>query len=248
MDKYEDVAKQVALEEDDDFEEFETKGKLGSATHKKKKKNIGLCLRTAYIVPDPDHGPERELRDLPARVGPAASTKANEERTLFPPACRQPATRNGPLYGSRSGRVERRRGEPRGRRAVGRRLGRRRRHRRLCSAAGEKTFASRPSFLSVFFFFAAELTPPPPSRSRCSVLAEDGAGEGRQGAQQVRVRLPCTIKPHTPAAAVDSQKHKQRRGKPFLYSYTRPRGLPRPPSFLSSLHSRSVPQVSLLLA
>ena len=38
MDKYEDVAKQVALEEDDDFEEFETKGKLGSATQKKKKK------------------------------------------------------------------------------------------------------------------------------------------------------------------------------------------------------------------
>ena len=38
MDKYEDVAKQVALEEDDDFEEFETKGKLWSATHKKKKK------------------------------------------------------------------------------------------------------------------------------------------------------------------------------------------------------------------
>lgn len=248
MDKYEDVAKQVALEEDDDFEEFETKGKLGSATHTQKKKNHRTCLRTAYIVPDPDHGPERELRDLPARVGPATTTKANEERTLFPPACRQPATRNGPLYGSRSGRVERRRGEPRGRRAVGRRLGRRRRHRRLCSAAGEKTFASRPSFLSVFFFFAAELTPPPPSRSRCSVLAEDGAGEGRQGAQQVRVRLPCTIKPHTPAAAVDSQKQKQRRGKPFLYSYTRPRGLPRPPSFLSSLHSRSVPQVSLLLA
>ena len=43
-------------------------------------------MRTAYIVPDPDHGPERELRDLPARVGPAATTKANEERTLFPPA------------------------------------------------------------------------------------------------------------------------------------------------------------------
>ena len=42
MDKYEDVAKQVALEEDDDFEEFETKGKLGSATHKKKK-TIGLA-------------------------------------------------------------------------------------------------------------------------------------------------------------------------------------------------------------
>ena len=38
MDKYEDVAKQVALEEDDDFEEFETKGKFWSATHKKKKK------------------------------------------------------------------------------------------------------------------------------------------------------------------------------------------------------------------
>ena len=44
MDKYEDVAKQVALEEDDDFEEFETKGKLGSATHtQKKKKTIGLA-------------------------------------------------------------------------------------------------------------------------------------------------------------------------------------------------------------
>ena len=43
MDKYEDVAKQVALEEDDDFEEFETKGKLGSATHTQKKKNIGLA-------------------------------------------------------------------------------------------------------------------------------------------------------------------------------------------------------------
>ena len=41
MDKYEDVAKQVALEEDDDFEEFETKGKLGIATHKKK--TIGLA-------------------------------------------------------------------------------------------------------------------------------------------------------------------------------------------------------------
>ena len=44
MDKYEDVAKQVALEEDDDFEEFETKGKLGSATHTHtQKKNIGLA-------------------------------------------------------------------------------------------------------------------------------------------------------------------------------------------------------------
>lgn len=38
MDKYEDVAKQVALEEDDDFEEFETKGKFWSATHTHKKK------------------------------------------------------------------------------------------------------------------------------------------------------------------------------------------------------------------
>ena len=208
-------------------------------------------MRTAYIVPDPDHGPERELRDLPARVGPAATTKANEERTLFPPACRQPATRNGYFMDLDLDLAEWNEEEE-----------------SLADAERWEDdwddddvtddFAQQlvrkllppvhPSCPFFFFFFAAELTPPPPSRSRCSVLAEDGAGEGRQGAQQVRVRLPCTIKPHTPAAAVDSQKQKQRRGKPFLYSYTRPRGLPRPPSFLSSLHSRSVPQVSLLLA